>query len=300
MKKLKYLVVSAICLWNFCFNIVWANETDLETYDVAEYVVTATKTLVEKKEIPHNVEIIYKEEIENTGYTTIRDVLKTSTSIIIQNGDGGHGDNFSIRGSTTDDILFLINGRRLVGENTYTNGSVNSKILDRINLSNIERIEIVRGQAGALYGSDAQAGVINIITKKSEKQQTSFGLSTGSRDMSNYYHFDTGRDGKVSAVLDINFSKLRNFDGKANNGFLKGPKQSFTLDADYAMDKSNKFNLFLDYNKENLTYDVDYSSYESYGINDVYKSKQDIERRTAALTFNGNNREKRVYVWNYL
>lgn len=75
------------------------------------------------------------------------------------------------------------------------------------------------------------------------------------------------------------------------NGFLEGPKQSFTLDADYEMDKNNKFNLFLDYNKENLTYDVDYSSYESYGINDVYKSKQDIERRTAALTFNGNDRE---------
>lgn len=49
MKKLKYLAASTICLWNFCSNIVWANETDLETYDVAEYVVTATKTFIREK-----------------------------------------------------------------------------------------------------------------------------------------------------------------------------------------------------------------------------------------------------------
>ncbi len=98
-----------------------------------------------------------------------RDVLKTATNLHIDDGGGGHGDQFTIRGSVTNDILILVNGRRIAGENIYPNGSSNTRILDRLNLSNVERIEIVRGPGGALYGSDAQGGVINIITKKSEK-----------------------------------------------------------------------------------------------------------------------------------
>ena len=111
----------------------------------------------------------------------------------------------------------------------------------------------MRGPGGALYGSDAQGGVINIITKKSEKPEFIIGMTSGSREMSNYYHWDTGRDGKFSAVLDANFSKLRNFEGKAS-GFTYGPNQSYTLDMDYDMDNKNRLNLVLDYDKENLQY----------------------------------------------
>lgn len=75
-----------------------------------------------------------------------------------------------IRGSGKNDVLVLLNGRRIPGEG-YGQVSTNTYVLSRLNVNNIERIEVLRGPSGALYGSEASAGVINIITKKSEKNQ---------------------------------------------------------------------------------------------------------------------------------
>ena len=282
MKKISKSLALMVCLC--AANSVYAApaEEDLSKYEGDEYVVTATRTELTQKEIPQSVEVITKEDIQNAGAISVRDVLKTSTSIHIQDGTGGHGDHFSIRGSGTNDILFLINGRRIPGENAFPNGSGNTRILDRLNLSNVERIEIVRGPGGALYGSEAQGGVINIITKKSEKPQFTVGFATGSREMSNYYHLDTGKDGKVSATFDANFSKLRNFDGKAGAGFSYGPKQSYTLDVDYTMDDNNLLNVYLDYDKSKMEY---------MGIRSI--SKRDTNRKTAAVTYEGNNDNSR-------
>lgn len=255
-----------------------ADNNDLDKYSTDEYVVTATRTTLTQKEVPQSVEVIDKEEIENVGAITVRDVLKTATNLIIADGAGGHGDHFSIRGSGTNDILFLINGRRIAGENMYPNGSGNTRILDRLNLSNVERIEIVRGPGGALYGSDAQGGVINIITKKSEKPEFTVGFASGSREMSNYYHLDSGKAGKLSATFDANFSKMRNFDGKAGTGFSYGPKQSFTLDMDYEMDGDNSLNLTLDYSKEHLQYQ---------GTRSITKRDQNL--KTASLSYQGKS-----------
>lgn len=282
----KRVALLAACVISAVSNCAFAEE--LETYDATEYVVTATRTPLEKKEVPVSVEVIHKEELENSGAITLREALKTATNFVVQEGNvAGHGDEFTLRGGSSDSVLFLINGRRVAGENYFTNGSGNSRILDRINVNNIERIEIVRGQAGALYGSDAQAGVINIITRKSEKPGFSVGFSTGSRQMSNYYHFDTGRQGKVSATFDMNFSKLRNFDGKAGSGAMAyGPQQSFTLDTDYEMDENNKLNLYLDYNKQNLSYLQTISATSDSGD---YINSFNTERKTAALTYTGKN-----------
>lgn len=266
-----------------------ADNKDLAEYTGEEYVVTATRTSLTKEEVPQSVEIITREDIESVGAVTVRDVLKTATNLNILDGAAGHGDKLSLRGSDSNDILILINGRRVAGENIYGNGSGNNRALDRLNLSNVERVEIVRGPAGALWGSDAQGGVINIITKKSEKQSATIGVATGSREMSNYYHIDTGKQGKVSATFDVNFSKLRNFDGKAGTGFAYGPKQSYTLDVDYEMDEDNKLNLYLDYNKQKFDYAFDMTSYNLGS----YLNHRDQERKTAALTYEGKNKNSK-------
>lgn len=70
--------------------------------------------------------------------------------------------------------------------------------------------------------------------------------------MSNYYHYDTGKNGKVSVNFDVNFSKLRNIDSKAGKNLLHGPKQAYNLNLDYEMDENNNLNLMLDYAKDNL------------------------------------------------
>lgn len=257
---------------------------NLDSYQGEEYVVTATRTELTAKEVPQSVEVITKEEIQNIGATNVNDALRIATNLEVPQA-AGVGNTISMRGSGKNDVLVLLNGRRIPGEG-YGMVSTNTYVLSRLNVNNIERIEILRGPAGALYGSDAQAGVINVITKKPEKQSVTIGAATNSYDISNYYHFDSGKDGKLSAAFDANFIKTRYFKwDDANMSQYYGPRQNYSLDIDYDMDENNKLNLYLDY--ENT--DQSYRSWNSRtGIYEgilPYK----VDRRSASLTYNGKN-----------
>jgi len=266
-----------------------AEKSDMITYSLDEVVVTATKTELTQKENPRSVEVITKEDIQNTG--AIRDALRTATNIDIVSVNHGGGENISIRGGDTDGVLILVNGRRVAGENYFMSQGSNAYALDRLNLSNVDHIEILRGPASAIYGSGAMSGVINIITKKSEKPEFSVGVATGTNEMSNYYHYDTGKNGKVSVNFDVNFSKLRNIDSKAGKNLLHGPKQAYNLNLDYEMDENNNLNLMLDYAKDNLETRMRDFSVSSSAPDDLKYPITSFtsERKTIALTYDGKN-----------
>ena len=268
-----------------------AEKSDMITYSLDEVVVTATKTELTQKENPRSVEVITKEDIQNTGAISVRDALRTATNIDIVSVNHGGGENISIRGGDTDGVLILVNGRRVAGENYFMSQGSNAYALDRLNLSNVDHIEILRGPASAIYGSGAMSGVINIITKKSEKPEYSVGVATGTNEMSNYYHYDTGKNGKVSVNFDVNFSKLRNIDSKAGKNLLHGPKQAYNLNLDYEMDENNNLNLMLDYAKDNLETRMRDFSVSSSAPDDLKYPITSFtsERKTIALTYDGKN-----------
>lgn len=268
-----------------------AEKSDMITYSLDEVVVTATKTELTQKENPRSVEVITKEDIQNTGAISVRDALRTATNIDIVSVNHGGGENISIRGGDTDGVLILVNGRRVAGENYFMSQGSNAYALDRLNLSNVDHIEILRGPASAIYGSGAMSGVINIITKKSEKPEFSVGVATGTNEMSNYYHYDTGKNGKVSVNFDVNFSKLRNIDSKAGKNLLHGPKQAYNLNHDYEMDENNNLNLMLDYAKDNLETRMRDFSVSSSAPDDLKYPITSFtsERKTIALTYDGKN-----------
>lgn len=268
-----------------------AEKSDMITYSLDEVVVTATKTELTQKENPRSVEVITKEDIQNTGAISVRDALRTATNIDIVSVKHGGGENISIRGGDTDGVLILVNGRRVAGENYFMSQGSNAYALDRLNLSNVDHIEILRGPASAIYGSGAMSGVINIITKKSEKPEFSVGVATGTNEMSNYYHYDTGKNGKVSVNFDVNFSKLRNIDSKAGKNLLHGPKQAYNLNLDYEMDENNNLNLMLDYAKDNLETRMRDFSVSSSAPDDLKYPITSFtsERKTIALTYDGKN-----------
>lgn len=268
-----------------------AEKSDMITYSLDEVVVTATKTELTQKENPRSVEVITKEDIQNTGAISVRDALRTATNIDIVSVNHGGGENISIRGGDTDGVLILVNGRRVAGENYFMSQDSNAYALDRLNLSNVDHIEILRGPASAIYGSGAMSGVINIITKKSEKPEFSVGVATGTNEMSNYYHYDTGKNGKVSVNFDVNFSKLRNIDSKAGKNLLHGPKQAYNLNLDYEMDENNNLNLMLDYAKDNLETRMRDFSVSSSAPDDLKYPITSFtsERKTIALTYDGKN-----------
>jgi iron complex outermembrane recepter protein len=127
-------------------------------------------------ETPSVVQIITKEEIERSGVSTVAELLREVPSIAggsLQDFDGGSGfsratSSASLRGLGSIGTLVLLNGRRIApAANADPNtGQGSSFNLNTIPLSAIERIEILKDGASAIYGSDAIAGVINFILRK--------------------------------------------------------------------------------------------------------------------------------------
>lgn len=132
-----------------------------EDVKAREVVITATKTEAEVEDVPATIAVITKEEIKATGAERLRDIFELDSGITLIRSRGR--DLPSIRGFGAQHVLILIDGKRLSGE-------VEQDFeLDRITLENVERIEILKGPASALYGTDALGGVINIITKTPDK-----------------------------------------------------------------------------------------------------------------------------------
>lgn len=278
----------AACVLSALANNVFAAETDntAEKYKMEEYVVTATRTELTEKENPRSVEVITKEDLKSLGAINLRDALRMATNLEIQGGAGSSGDVITIRGG--DDVLVLLNGKRHASEGQFSFLNQNAYTLDRININNVERIEILRGPDAAIYGSGAQAGIINIITKKAEQETFTVGAATGSREMSNYYHWDSGKQGKVSAVFDANFSKVRDLSEKAGKSLLYGSKQNYSIDVDYAIDDNNNLNLYLDYSKDNLNYY--FGGYSGIpGTVQAGVKAINSEKKTAVLNYDGKD-----------
>ena len=262
-----------------------------------DVVVTATRTEADVKMVPNTVEVITADDIEKLGATDVYWALRLADNVQIMNTSTGFGHRISMRGMSSDSTLILINGQRTAIEDTET--TQNLLALDRINVHNIERIEIIRGAASAQYGSDALAGVINIITKKSTgKPSVTVGATTGTTNMSNYYHIDLGRQGKFSSTFDMNFSKDRQWTEHEVSGLpvknLQGPKQSYNFSGTYELGENKNLNLDLGYYKDKLSGDWSHKEYNLGawgGIVRLQDAKLETERRDASLSLTGKTKK---------
>ncbi len=126
-------------------------------------VVTATRQFQRVNELLADVSVIERAQIEQAGQSTLLELLSQQTGLQMSS-DGGPGASGSIfmRGANGGHTLVLVDGIRV---NSASNGAAAFEVLP---VSQIERIEILRGPAGALYGSDAIGGVIQIFTRKGE------------------------------------------------------------------------------------------------------------------------------------
>ena len=127
-----------------------------EAKSLGDVVVTATRTTRPVDEIPIPVQLIDKDQIERMGSLRLDEVLQEQTGLQMISD---HGSGLQMQGLSSDYILILIDGEPVIGR---TAGTMD---LSRLTVNNIERIEIIRGPSSSLYGSEAMAGVVNIITK---------------------------------------------------------------------------------------------------------------------------------------
>ena len=125
-----------------------------------QVVVTAQYSANSPEKAVHKIEIIDRKKIDAMGAINLEDVLSNSMGIRIEQ-DNVLGSGISLQGLSGQNVKILIDGIPVVGR---LNGNID---LSQINLDNIDRIEIVNGPLSVNYGTNALAGTINIITKKS-------------------------------------------------------------------------------------------------------------------------------------
>ncbi|WP_083370138.1 TonB-dependent receptor plug domain-containing protein [Chromobacterium sphagni] len=144
------------------------NSTALE-----RVTVTGSRISRSEQKGPTSVTVITGTDIEKQGYTNVYDALNSlpQNTGFTQGADFGNtftpaANAISLRGLGPNHTLTLINGRRVADYPTAYDGSVNFVNLANIPAAMIDRIEILNGGASAIYGSDAIAGVVNVILKK--------------------------------------------------------------------------------------------------------------------------------------
>jgi outer membrane receptor for ferrienterochelin and colicins len=214
----------------------FAQETEEDIRRLEDITVTGTRTEKRLKDSPVTTEVITEEEIDNSSAATLSDVLE-DYGLLFSSGD--MGDDIQLQGLGEARILFLVDGKRVSG-----------RVSDRIQgeslpLSNVKRIEIIRGPQSALYGSDALGGVVNIITKK-PGGELSFTASIDNRFLPAYDDPKTGdspgpfekglfapfREQNLSASLGLPIGPTRNLlniEGSRGEEFLNEDKSAAIL-----------------------------------------------------------------------
>lgn len=172
-KKLLYTGI----LFFLSFPIVAQEKIDSIGKVMNEIVVTGTRTENKVSNVPLPIQVISGKSIRLSGAQRLIDVLQMQSGLIIANNPLGtalkgypnpFGDGIQMQGLDPAYTLILVDGEPLVGRNA---GILN---IGRIAIGNIKQIEIVKGPATSLYGSDALAGVINIITEDPVKNSADF------------------------------------------------------------------------------------------------------------------------------
>ena len=244
----------------------FAADTDDSTVRTKDIIVTATKTEAEVKAVPQAVEVITSEDMARLGANDVLTALSLADNLNISKA-GMTGNAVSLRGMSTNHTLILVDGKRYAGEDTDVTTNVYS--LERLNVSDIERIEIVRGPSSSLYGSDAMGGVINIITKVPEQAGGKIGAVTGTQNTAEYFNFNFGKHGRWTTSIDGRIDKQRAINryqyevssmGGTTDGYnrsMYGMRRNFHLVSTYDFENQNKNKLRfdIDYMNEDLRSD---------------------------------------------
>lgn len=177
---------------------------------VPAVVVSAARTEQSTLTTPASITVISRKQIEDSGARHLVDVLRGQGGVIIRDlyGDGSRS-TVGMRGfgeTASSNTLILVDGRRL------NNPDIASPDLNSINIDDVERIEIVQGSAGVLFGDQAVGGVINIITQKPGALRRSLKLSAGSYNAHDFYGVTSQQlDNGINYRLSLNLRETDNY-----------------------------------------------------------------------------------------
>lgn len=204
MKRMRQMWLAGLVLLSLSAEVSAQSNVAMQD-SIPEIVVTGTGTEHYLKDAPVQTEVISRKMLDSYAGATLEDILSgLCASFDFSAGD--MGANMQLGGLGNGYILILVDGKKMHGD---VGGQNNLGLIDP---ARIERIEIVKGAASALYGSDAIAGVVNIILKKHREniliENTSRGGSYGEFRQSNTVQFKVGK-----------FTSSTNFQLKHSDGW---------------------------------------------------------------------------------
>lgn len=196
-QKILTASLAALVLTTGAFS-VQAESTPLNFYSLNEVVVTASRTPEKKIDTNADVAVVTAKEIEEKHFDDVGQAVKNVPGVFIYShgasGQVGNSDQIYINGSPN--VVVLVDGMR---RNTNGNDLMKASISELTNMDSIDHIEVLKGSASTLYGSDAQGGVINIITKKAKEDgvKTTLRTSFGDNSKEKYTLYNAGKEGNV-------------------------------------------------------------------------------------------------------
>ena len=237
MKKIS--IILACLLFSKVF--VWsANAAVNDSVALNEVVVTGSKVIRSARNIPFTISVVNRQNISNSGSSNVMPVLSQYVPglFVTERGVAGYGvaagsaGAITIRGVgsaagkagdplTNTQVLFLIDGH------PQFMGLMGHHLADSYLADNIERVEVIRGPASVLYGSNAMGGVVNLITKK-RRQEGYFGMfdmSYGSFNTQRYAANSMMQSGKWSSTISLKHEQTdgarTNSQYRNNSGYAK-------------------------------------------------------------------------------
>ncbi|MGE0771464.1 MAG: TonB-dependent receptor plug domain-containing protein [Cyclobacteriaceae bacterium] len=194
MKKTPLPIFLLLSIWSGPISMAQVETVDtLMARQLEEVVITGQFEPQSARKSVYHVRTLPLEVLQARGATRLQDVLNTELNLRFSQDQTLGGSNLSMQGLAGQNVKVLIDGVPMVGRQ----GTSNEININQINIQSIERIEIVEGPMSVVYGADALAGVINIITKKNnegkwevsarvqeESAGTEYGLSRGVHNQS--------------------------------------------------------------------------------------------------------------------
>ncbi|MEN8193952.1 MAG: TonB-dependent receptor, partial [Bacteroidota bacterium] len=279
MKQITVFLVSLFLI----HSLIHAQVEEMET-TLQDVVISATKTETSTLEIASSYTLITSSELEKLQDHSVIDVLKIAEGLsVVQQGGPGRLSSIFMRGANSEHLLIMIDGVKVNDPSSVSN----SYDISTLMTDNIDRIEIVRGPQSTLYGSDAIAGIINIITKQGAENSNVSILAEGGSN--NYYKASVGLNGKLS-LLNYSISAGRiQTDGISAISTKHGATENdgysnTTISSRFGIDLTKNLNIDLTYRFIDGKTDLDQS--DKYGDDPNYFYK--IREHVANAQLNGN------------
>jgi iron complex outermembrane receptor protein len=241
-----------------------------DTININEVIITGSKTSVNRNNVPLTVSVVSKEKIENSSESALLPVLSEQvpglfvtergiTGFGVSTGSAGQISLRGIGGSPNTQVLVMLDG------NPQFMGIMGHPLPDAYIASDVEKVEVIRGPASTLYGTNAMGGVINIITKEQKEDgfKANARLMYGSYNTQKYMVNGGFKKNGLSVFASFNHDQTNGHrdssDFKINNGYFRvgyDINNNFKINSDFSLANFDGTDPGQEGKKAGYTYDI--------------------------------------------